>query len=112
MEIIDNENTIVFRSIPENYYAELSGNKCNTVRVIPIEELDKYDIHYIEALRMFVTSNGVIREIIIVNTEEETGFGRSLTDVRPLNQGIENQYVFSWKPEKRESDDLLYISDA
>jgi len=85
--IIEN-NTIIFKSLPEFFHKEKKGLKCNTVRTIK----DKYE--FMELVNFIAEFNLLPRtQIQIINAVTQESFTRRLTDI----SAFEGHFIFSWE---------------
>lgn len=89
-------NTIIFKSVHENYYKERSGLKPNTIRRFDTSaELGLVELFYEEWW-----SNAFPKKIQIIGLfrrdyQPVESFTRELTDITMF----EGFWIFSWKPE-------------
>ncbi len=85
------ENTIIFKSTPENYFNEFHGFKCNTVRrMANVDEL----IAFLDFKRQMNVGSKVR-----ITTEFYSGdiasFERYITDITKF----EDLFIISWRPD-------------
>ena len=82
---------IMFKSTPENWYKEQSGQKSNTVR-----KQDKSDARF-DLLNRWLNGEDMSIIIGIKNTKTGDIFYRNVTDVTEF----EGLYIISWKVERK-----------
>ena len=93
---IENKDTIVFQSEYEHYIKEKQGRKPNTVRTIPLNEVNKWELGPVAPGDLF--SSGIhITQIKIQCRGQMQYFIRKLKDVTVIPHEGTALWIFSWR---------------
>ena len=85
-------NTIIFKSLPEFFHKEKNGLKSNTIRKISYSDPKEW-MDFVDFKREFDRLPN--KKIQIINAVTQESFTRRLTDI----SAFEGHFIFSWREE-------------